>query len=91
MSLYVCGIKSFGSLCSCESIPMKEESVDIYRHILRHKCQRPRFLSNVDVRTCSEGDANEDGGNEGSITPVRVELVYQGDEEDAKGVGDSVG
>ena len=70
---------------------MKEESVDTYRHILRHKCQRPRFLSNVDVRTCSKGDANEDGGNEGSITPVRVELVYQGDEEDAKGVGDSVG
>ena len=45
----------------------------------------------MDVRTCSEGDPDEDGGNEGGITPVSVELVDQGDEEDAKGVGDSVG
>ena len=31
------------------------------------------------------------GWNKGSITPVSIELVYQGDEEDAKGVGDPVG
>ena len=45
----------------------------------------------MDPDTCSEGDPDEDGGDQGSITPVGVELIYQGDEEDAKGVGDPVG
>ena len=69
---------------------MKVGSVDISAHVASQKLG-PRFFSDLDTHTCSQGDADEDGRNKGSITPVSVELVYQGNKEDAKGVGDSVG
>ena len=41
--------------------------------------------------TCAKGDADQDRWNKGGIAPVSVELVNQGHEENAKGVGYSVG
>jgi hypothetical protein len=49
------------------------------------------FYFTIDrMDTCSEGDPDKDGWDEGDGAPVGVELVYQGHEEDAEGVGDSV-